>query len=125
MKEENKRCNGLVHGPPCTTWPPPWLASTPRQTVSVRPDTVESSPRPPLSPPDLQSRTPHGLPDDAELFIADANGYMNHEIRGEPYMWTWLHGPAWFYIADYPIPTKKGELMRGSREFIPDQNLTA
>lgn len=53
MKSQSNRCNGLVHEPPCTSWPPLWLAewvhpppSTPSRT-SAKPILPEPPPEPP------------------------------------------------------------------------------
>jgi hypothetical protein len=61
MRTENKRCNGLVLEPPCTTWPPPWLlspAATPTPSTLPR---VAAEPKVSDQPPDV---SPWDLPPD-------------------------------------------------------------
>jgi hypothetical protein len=54
---ESNKCNGLVHGPSCTTWPPPWLAaSTCAVAASSAPPCVFAKPEligPDVSPWDF------------------------------------------------------------------------
>jgi hypothetical protein len=55
----------------------------------------------------LPDRLPFGFPVDAVIVIADADGYTNRRMKGEPYLWTWIDGPTWFYVKDYPIPVAR------------------
>jgi hypothetical protein len=71
------------------------------------------SPTPPQSaeamvivepPPVGVANVPTGLPADAVIVVADANGYTGAAMKGPPYMWCWIGGETWFYITDHPIP---------------------
>jgi hypothetical protein len=53
-------------------------------------------------PPDLADACP--VPADATIVLADSGGHIGSDMRGPAYMWTWIHGLRWFYVADYPIP---------------------
>jgi hypothetical protein len=53
------------------------------------------------------ARLPSGFPADAVIVIADADGYNDGQMKGEPYMWTWIDAPTWFYVADFPIPLRR------------------
>ena len=115
MKEDN-RCNGLEHVPACSTWPPPWLTSAPAPPAPAPPPRVAAEeerhdppPQPSAAAAELPDRLPFSFPADAVIVIADADGYTDRQMKGEPHMWTWINGPTWFYVKDYPIPNwRKG-----------------
>jgi hypothetical protein len=52
-------------------------------------------------------RVPIGLPTDAVIVVADADGYNDRAMKGPPYMWTWEGASTWFYVKDYPIPLRR------------------
>ena len=118
---ERNRCNGLAHVPTCSTWPPPWLISVTAPWASAPPpralaEEVQREPPTEISADaarnaelltfvKVSARFPLGFSAEAVVVIADADGYTGRQMKGEPYMWTWINGPTWFYVQDYPIPT--------------------
>ena len=70
--------------------------------------TVAEPPAPP--PPDTPppARRPPGYTPDCVVVVADEQAYTDRSMRGPPYMWCWIDGPTWFYVADFPIP-ERGE----------------
>lgn len=60
MVTESKRYSELVHEPPCTTWPPPWLTPS-TLPPSTPPARVAGEPTPPEPPADV---SPWDLPPD-------------------------------------------------------------
>lgn len=60
MKRESNRCNGLEHVPPCSTWPPPWLAEVVQPAPLPPPCVAAALKLPAVSPselpPDLYER---------------------------------------------------------------------
>jgi hypothetical protein len=62
---------------------------------------------------DLANCLPFGFPSDAVVVVMDKDGYTDGNMKGEPYMWTWIGGPTWLYVKDYPIPAfGKGNAMK-------------
>src|SRR6516162_9855574 len=99
---ESKRCNELVHGPPCTRWPPAWLESRP--PASATPSEIATSPHIDAGPPSdagkgavlASGRVPAGLPASGELVVYDAKYRFGREMSGEPYMWTAIGATRWY-----------------------------
>lgn len=116
--ENNKKCNALVHGPSCTTWPPPWLTtSTPTPAASTLPTSTPTLIEPPAPTTEAAAenearpgRVPPDFPPDAVIVVADAEGYTDRRMKGAPFMWTWIDGPTWFYVRDFPIPDSRKRL---------------
>lgn len=78
----------------------PGLASKP--TEETKPEAI---PEPTPEPEPTKPSVPNGMPANAIIVVADAAGYTDKAMKGEPYMWTWIGGETWFYVADYSIPT--------------------
>ena len=45
-------------------------------------------------------------PPNAIIVVMDKDGHTDKAMKSAPYMWTWINGLTWFYVADHPIPTK-------------------
>lgn len=85
---------------------PPTPAPAPPPRVVAEGKRHEPPPEIPAAA-ELPGRLPFGFPSDAVIVIADADGYTDRQMKGEPHMWTWINGPTWFYVKDYPIPDSR------------------
>jgi len=74
MNRESNKCNGLEHVPPCSTWPPPWLA----EAVETVPSTLA-----PSTPPRAFSAAELKEPPPADLSAGDWQEWVCRAIEAD------------------------------------------
>lgn len=66
---------------------------------------TENTPPPPDEESEDEKIAPE-VPDGAVIVVSDASGYTDRNMKGQPYMWCWIDGPAWYYVKNFPVPKR-------------------
>jgi hypothetical protein len=65
---------------------------------------ISSPPSESAPPPESGPRLPPDYPPNPVIVAADKDGNNDHQMKGEPFMWTWIDAKRWYYVKDYPVP---------------------